>query len=289
MNKLSTKKDKLRNYSVLAGTIAAASAANAQIVYTDITPDQVVNAGGSYMLDMNNNASPEFAISCVNINSSFSGFSVVGTGVTVTTIGTAEAMANAGSSLPINYVDALNFGAPINNTQNFMAATGGSSQSFLMMAASGTIGGIIPFTAGPWLGQSDKYMGVRFPILSATHYGWARLSVNAGASQFTIKDYAYNGTASTAIFAGDNASAISENLRDDMNMFISNGQLNINVLKSNLTNGTVKILNINGQEVATFNLNDASGKFDVSTFAAGVYVITVSFDQGMATEKLFIQ
>ena len=48
--------NRLKKYSALAGSIVAATgAANAQIVYTDVNPDSVVDQVDSvYMLDLNN-------------------------------------------------------------------------------------------------------------------------------------------------------------------------------------------------------------------------------------------
>ena len=289
MNIKSTRKEKLRNYSVLAGTLAAATAANGQIIYTDVTPDQTITTGNTYMLDMNNDAVDEITIGVQSI--SVSSLSFVGVAVGLTTMNNnAAVVAHTASSLPINYVDALGFGTVIDNTQNFMSAAGSTSTDVLIMAVSGLAQGIIPISAGEWLGVSNMYIGVKFDITSNTHYGWARLDVAANASSFVIKDYAYNATANTAIFAGDNASSVNDlDIRDQMDMMIVDGQLVINLLNADLSNGLVSVTNMNGQQVSSFTMNSTNAKFDLSTLATGVYAITVVFDQGVASEKLFIR
>lgn len=291
MKKNSTRKEKLRNYSVFAGTLVAATAANAQVVYTDVNPDVTKTTGNNYMLDMNNDASPEFTITAATRSGSISGASYTGVGIAVTTVGSNTAViAHTGSTVPVNYVDALGFGTVIDNTGNFMSAPNSSGSSALVMAAVGNIGGFFPFSVGAFLGQNDQYMGVVFGISGNLHYGWARFDVDANATQFTIKDYAYDGTATNPVSAGDNGSAVSEyDLRDQMDMMIMNDELIINVMNNQLSNGRVYIMNLSGQEVASYALNSTSGKYDVSAFASGMYIINVRFDQGMASEKLFVR
>lgn len=292
MSKNSTRKEKLRNYSVLAGTLAAATAVNGQIIYTDVIPDQTITTGNSYMLDMNNDANDDFGINVSSRSGSMSGFSYSGVGIAITTIGSnAGAIAHVGSTFPLNYVDALGMGSPINTSQNFLSAATSSNQSALLLGTAGTIGGFVPFSFGDWLGQSDMYLGLKFGISSVNYFGWARLDVNAGASQFVIKDYAYNSTAADApINAGQTVLSVNElDLRDQMDMMIVDGQLVINLRNSDLSNGVVTVTNLSGQQISSFNLNTTNAKFDLSTLASGMYIINVVFDQGIASEKLFIR
>jgi hypothetical protein len=67
---------------------------------------------------------------------------------------------------------------------------------------------------GPWLNNTNRYVGVEFVIDGATHYGWIRLTTTAGKRRyeaaFTITGYAYETVAGQAIKAGqlsDEASA----------------------------------------------------------------------------------
>jgi hypothetical protein len=45
---------------------------------------------------------------------------------------------------------------------------------------------------GNFLGRSDRFLGARFQLDGATHYGWVRLTVAWNASSATVKDYAFN-------------------------------------------------------------------------------------------------
>lgn len=52
-----------------------------------------------------------------------------------------------------------------------------------------------------WANKGDRFMGLRFFIDGKTHYGWAQLEI-VNATQWVVKDYAYNATPDKQIFAG---------------------------------------------------------------------------------------
>ena len=55
MKKKSTLSQKLLSYSALVSAVLAGSKeADAQILYTDISPDDTTNVPGVYLLDLNN-------------------------------------------------------------------------------------------------------------------------------------------------------------------------------------------------------------------------------------------
>jgi len=57
--------------------------------------------------------------------------------------------------------------------------------------------------SGDFLGSNDGgYLGVKFEINSATHYGWIQYKANSDASVGTIIDWAYENTPDKAIKAG---------------------------------------------------------------------------------------
>jgi hypothetical protein len=70
---------------------------------------------------------------------------------------------------------------------------------------------------GPWLNNTNRYVGVEFVIDGATHYGWIRMTTTAGKRRyeaaFTITGYAYETVAGQAIKAGqltDEADALPQ-------------------------------------------------------------------------------
>ena len=159
-----------------------------------------------------------------------------------------------------------------------------------LLGGVGTIAGIIPFNIGPWLGMTNKYLGLRFQIGANLHYGWARLDVPANATSFTIKDYAYESTANTPIAAGaTGAVGVNEgDLSLHVGFNVTENTLTVSNNNTALTNGKIVIMNISGQQIASVDFTETT-QFDVSAYASGVYLIQVTFDQGMVSEKLFIR
>ena len=52
-----------------------------------------------------------------------------------------------------------------------------------------------------WKGAGDSYLGLRFKINGAVHYGWVRMQISSPAN-WVVKDYAYNATPNEPVFAG---------------------------------------------------------------------------------------
>lgn len=52
-----------------------------------------------------------------------------------------------------------------------------------------------------WANKAERFLGLKFDINGRKHYGWAQLEVKS-ATEWTIKDYAYNATPDKPILAG---------------------------------------------------------------------------------------
>ena len=55
---------------------------------------------------------------------------------------------------------------------------------------------------GNFIGQSGKYLGVRFKIGDDIHFGWVQVDVNADANQATINGYGYQDVPGATAHAG---------------------------------------------------------------------------------------
>ncbi len=94
---------------------------------------------------------------------------------------------------------ALNAEAPINGTETVWNGTMNGGSLTLAWASA----------YGNWAaGATDKYLGLKFDISGATHYGWLRLDTEAGATSFIVKDYAYNTVADEGLAAGEGVTTI---------------------------------------------------------------------------------
>jgi hypothetical protein len=87
------------------------------------------------------------------------------------------------------YASSLAAGAPINAA----AITGGPFDAVLAYP---------PNPQAQFANASGSYIGLGFPIGGVNHFGWIRVDINNTAGTFTIRDWAYESVAGTAINAG---------------------------------------------------------------------------------------
>lgn len=269
-----TLNKKLKSYSALAGSLALISSqADAQIIYTDINPDSTTNIGGNfYNLDLDNGGVFDFTFN-LNIGSGTYTFQQVA-------VTPAGSNGIAGDTVGVYvYPFAFNSGDTIKSSLQFNF---GGNQSMASYFGPG-------YSYGNFIGLADKYIGLQFYIGTQLHYGWARLDVNATASQFTIKDYAYNATPDTYILAGETGVGINENnLSGNSSVFSTGKNVIIKFLNSLPVNAEVKITNVLGQEVYKSSLNDKETSIDLSKEKTGIYFVTITGDGIVYTKKIYI-
>ena len=212
MDKKNTLEARLKKYTALAGGLTVAVAGTGQVIYTDINPDSV-NVGhlDGTLIDFDGDGNDDFTLGTVVglVTGSFtSGTAVVNYSVNYSgAIGVPGTGANSGwmasgasSSAGLSNVTP---GAAIGGAGAFGTGQGslGVVQGTYLGAPLSTSYG--PYTNGNFAGSTDAYIGVKFDIAGAAHYGWVRVDLSADGSMLTVKDYAYEATAGTAINAGD--------------------------------------------------------------------------------------
>ena len=74
----SLNKTRLAQYTAVAGAVVASGAANAQVSYTDVNPDVVVDSLNPYQLDFNNDQQPDIAFAVQHLEGATSSFTYVG-------------------------------------------------------------------------------------------------------------------------------------------------------------------------------------------------------------------
>ena len=185
------KKDKeslqkrLAKYGMLAAAITGAESADANIIYTDETPDFTGVVGSQYFLDLNNDGTDDFRIWHNGSSNLY---------ISPLTA-TNEVLGSGGATFA--YPFALSSGAAISSGAGTFFNHGFSSGFQSMNYGSCSFGN--------WCTVSDGYIGVRFAIGANIHYGWVRLDVNQAGSVWTVKDYAYDDIIGNPINAGDMA------------------------------------------------------------------------------------
>lgn len=289
-NSTLTKNSKLAQYTAVAGALIAGSSVDAQIVYTDISPDAVLDSTSApYLLDFNNDANPDLVFSVQHL---------VGTGsqsgIQFTYIGDAAAVGfpvgnqvlGAVSSSSSFAVTALNAGDPISAAQNF----GGSSSSALALNALITApgAGTFPVTAGDFLAASNKFLGAKFVVGANTHYGWVQLSVNAMSTLLTIHDYAFNATPVGALNAGQMVGLENVNVEDKATIKTTLNNATLNVTPD-LIGGTLQIVSINGQVVKSVTITDINTTIEFEGINTGIYTISAQFEAGKVSKRAYVK
>lgn len=173
------------------GVLALAQPSEARVVYTKA--HQVIGTNGIYPLDLTHDGTIDFLIQ----EHGFSFFSTSG----YNGLAAKPAFGNGveGSN---NLAAALNQGAVIGPSQQFISSTGSNGEVMFNVACSIEIG---CSTIGKWRNVRNRYLGLKFLIDGKTHYGWARLSVGLGKNHkinALLTGYAFESVANKAIEAG---------------------------------------------------------------------------------------
>jgi hypothetical protein len=282
----STLHKKLKSYSALAGTlIAAGTTAEAQIVYTDVSPDATVATGATYDLDLDNNSVVDFQFALVHdtyvLTGTFGTFPIAyDFAVIVPNTDNAIDTVSSPESGPAPHV----VNDPIGSGLLFVDASVASYQ-LLGIAYAGSLAA---YNHGNFLGQNDKYIGLRFKIGTNDHYGWVRVDLNADATLLTIKDYAYDATPNTGLLAGATATSINDNLAAAVTVFSENKNIHVNMNKSSVE-GVVTVTDVLGKVVTTMNITSNANVISLDNAQAGIYFVSVSQGDARFTKKVIIK
>ena len=271
----STLLKRIKGYSALAGSlIGMTQVANAQIVYTDISPDFTDSGNGaSYSLDLNNDGTADF-----EINVSTNG----GDGVKLLANALGNNAIAGSSSAPYKYVGALASGDVIGSDLSPINAdyvwNEGSAQT---MATNGYFAN--PY--GFWFGAVDDYMGLLLTVGSNTYYGWARLDVSDDGKEFTVKDYAYESTADAEIAAGDAGNVgIGSVVAPSIDVVIASGYATVRL--NGAASGSLSVVNTLGQTMFESTLTKQTTVIDMTDQPAGIYVFTFRNEGHVVSKKL---
>jgi hypothetical protein len=271
--------NKLTKYSAAAGAaVLAVGSAQAQIVYTDVNPD-FIHGGNEIQagLDLNNDGTGDFAIASVDTTVASQNNALIETTLVAPLVAGNEIAGIVPTSF--NYALALNSGTAINSTTNWIADT--CTMAYRVNGAS-------PYNE-QWNGVTDKYLGLKFLVGGNTHYGWARL--DCLGDTWTLKDYAYESTANTAINAGAMPVASVNDVNLESSIHFINQPNNSIVVRINttLTNGEIKVVSMSGQIVSSMNITSDVETIDMSGLSAGIYMINVISVEGTITKKMVVR
>lgn len=263
----STLSKKITGYSSLAASLLTVSnLVNAQIVYTDVNPDNSqAGNGAEYDLDLNNDATVDFKI-------------------TITSNGAAVKMAAealgdnaiAGTySSPYIYPSAFALNEVIGDSRTWNSGAGQT------LASSGYFQGAY----GHWFAAVDKYMGLRLKVGTDNFYGWMRMDVAEDGKSFVIKDYAYESEDGTSITAGNTGNVgITPVNAAGIKVFAADQQVHVQL--SNAEEGDVVFTNLVGQTLKAVKINSSEMTIDMADQPTGIYMVTVRQQGEVFTKKV---
>lgn len=168
----------------VAGAVAVLGASDAQAapIYSGVQ-NVSISTDTTYDFDLNGDAVIDYAFqNAFNAGTGFQDLSLVG-------FGGNQAVTFFGS--PVS----LSAGTPLPGSQKFTAPTAPMETS--------------DSSFDPWAASPNSYLGLAFDIAGATHYGWARLTIE-GDTTATLHDWAYEGTPRAAIATGETGQDVPE-------------------------------------------------------------------------------
>ncbi len=286
------KKQFTKKLPVLIALILLFSArAQAQIIYTDITPDikdTILTAAVIDSLDINNDGLFDVRFSG---NRTYSGgwgpaptSAVYSVSLKVTPLNGSEIKTNStGFPLKMDQNDSVNSDGTWNNAAGQILCARSSSAS----------------PSGNWSGFTNAYLGLKIISGGQTHYAWVRMGVSLtmrGSSFITtIKDYAYNSIPNSPILSGDmgtGPAGIMENsLASSILLFPNPASSHVTIDLGNYNQHTdVSITDINGKMLyATTEFATQQIVVNTSTLNEGIYLVRIQSDDVAGVQKLIIR
>lgn len=281
----------LQSYSALIAGLVAVDAANGQIVYTDVNPDENVlgdttavswgsTSCGTYDIDLDDDGNTDYTLRIRSDQAHGAGF-----------------LDPAEDNYYINNPDENPFAAPLDSGDQI---GGDESQEWkgLLVYPNGynylgtisTLGKTTSEGGGGWTGKNDKYLGLKFKIGSKYYYGWARMDARDDSRVYTLKDFAYESTAETPIVAGDKGTTvgIKDESAQDLQIFTAEKQLNIQLGDNEIKNASASVLDLSGKTILSAQLESKSTQLTVNA-PAGIYFVRVNLEGSIYTQKVIIK
>jgi len=271
---------RISKYTAVAGAVVSAAGVHSQVVFTDVNPDVTVDAvnNGGFApvgLDLNNDQTVDFIIAArdTTIGANRIRFTLAAP------YGAGNAIANANPG-GYDYALALDVNTMVDATLTWLEST--NTMAYNVNDAN-------PYDEF-WNGVTDKYLGLKFVVGGNTHYGWARLDVQAIGDVFTVKSYAYDATPNTGIMTGAGELSLSETEMDNLVSFVNQANNTVTVIvNGELTNGMVTIVSTSGQVISSNKINGKTYSVDMNGLSSGIYLVNVKFNEGSMTKKIIVR
>ena len=143
---------------------------------------------------------------------------------------------------------------------------------------------------GDWVfGETKKYVGLQLHANDSIYYGWLRLDVATNNRSFTVRDFALETVAETAIstFIPVAINQISPTLNCDI--FANANTVHINLNSANFKNASATIYDLNGRQILEQELSNGNNRILVDNVPAGMYIVYVICENQTKSETILLQ
>ena len=299
------KKQLLKKYyafiiPIAIGMMFSSAVTNAQVVYTDMNPDILLNCSGNnvcseeYSLDLNDDGISDFILATNKLSNSCGRCTANGI-LVIGPVYSAEISATAQSWI----ADTVG-GYALNTLID--SSLGWTNDSHILAKASrdcvpcvrGNYFVDVP-PRGPWSNIFGKYLALKTQVGTDFYYGWIKLGVGINISfvTITIMEYAYNSLPNQPILAGQTMTTgiIENSLASSIDLFPNPADDHLAIdLGENSREVQITITDITGKIIYNTIASDAQ-KVEVNTkdFAEGIYLVQIQAGGLMGTKKLIVQ
>ena len=286
----------ITKYAALAAAFLHQKNAIAEVIYTDIEPDIVINnTGQMFLLDINDDGITDFNFLFSTTN--FANFPYYG-GINFYQLNAIFALPqndNAIAAFTGSY-GAYIYPYVIEEGVSIGPLTGNFSDKSIQTMAYQFYAIIQSYfyypliNVGDWVfGETKKYVGLQLHANDSIYYGWLRLDVATNNRSFTVRDFALETVAETAIstFIPVAINQISPTLNCDI--FANANTVHINLNSANFKNASATIYDLNGRQILEQELSNGNNRILVDNVPAGMYIVYVICENQTKSETILLQ
>lgn len=291
---------RINSYAMAAGCFLCVNHdVLAQVVYTDIDPDIILDEGGEAAeLDMNDDGVPDFFFH----NNSFQYYDTSWLSVRTmkNILAGPDEMGNAlaGISNYFNtgyngftwyYPFALEQTIAINEELTWQD-TETQIMALRIFSEDGDLVGLGFYCYWSETETIDKYLGVKFKDLdNQLHYGWIRCDVLDEGRTLIIKDYAYEAIPEYPVVAGDtihyvNAESLTQGFNATVYAFSNTIYINLNEVMHDVE---VYVYDVAGKQVYSNKIEDQASQIELLK-SKGYYFVKLYSNKGELIKKIYI-
>jgi hypothetical protein len=278
-------------YALFASAFLQQHHSGAEVIYTDLEPDIVLNNDGQiYDLDLNNDGIDDFTFVFTTTN--FFNFTYYG-GANFYFFNAMFVLPGEGNAIAAFTASSGAYAYPyvINEGLDIGPATGNflsDSAQTLVYHFYAIIQSFYYFpiyAAGNWIfGETKKFIGLRINNTDSIHYGWARLDVAPNNKSLTIRDYAYESESNQAI-----------------STFTPLGIPDVDLSSSLYAFGNTVFFNSpDGQAIQQLQVFDLAGKLifestsvqskqiEIPVPVSGIYLVEITINENQISLQLYL-